>query len=68
MTHNGDGWLPMARVPKDRTAIDIVRGDDTVVCNMRRVDLGKGNVFYEPVQAGPSVVRDAKGWRLYRKP
>lgn len=62
------GWLPMAKAPKDRTPVDIVRADETVVPNMRRVDLGKKNIFYEPVQAGPSVVRDAAGWRLHHVP
>lgn len=55
----------MKKAPRDRTALDIMRDDNTIVVNMRRVDLGKRNVFYEPVQAGPSVVRDAKAWRLH---
>jgi hypothetical protein len=57
-------WLPIATAPKDRTPIDIFRpgcGGERCV-NMMRTDLGKGNVFYEPVQGGPCCVRDATHW------
>lgn len=56
-------WRAMRTAPKDRAPVDILREDLTIVSNMRRVDLGKRNVFYEPVQAGPCVVRDATRWR-----
>jgi hypothetical protein len=67
MSNSPAGWLPIAKAPKDRTAVDLLCTDDSLVPNMRRVDLGKKNVFYEPVQAGPSVVRNAAYWRPHQK-
>lgn len=57
-------WQPIETAPQDATPVDIWRsGHGGERCtNMRRVDLGGGNVFYEPVESGPSCVRDASHW------
>lgn len=61
-----EGWLPIDQAPKDATPVDLWIPDRYIsrVTNMRRVDLGKGNVFYEPNESGPSCVRDATHFRL----
>lgn len=56
-----DGWQDIALAPQDWTIVDLWAGERIV--NMRRVDLGGGNVFYEPVESGPSCVRDATHFR-----
>lgn len=63
-------WLPIAQAPQDDTVVDLWRpswGGERCI-DMRRVDLGKGNVFYEPVKAGPCVVRDATHFMIVRPP
>ena len=60
-------WMPIATAPKDSTPIDIWRpgfgNDGGERCtNMRRVDLGRGNTYYEPVESGPTCVRNATHW------
>jgi hypothetical protein len=59
------GWQPIELAPKDATVVDIWRpswGGERCT-DMRRVDLGSGNIFYEPTKSGPSCVRDATHWR-----
>lgn len=57
-------WRPMSEAPKDGTPVDLWRGKwNERVVNMRRVELAPDNVFYEPVESGPSCVRDATAWR-----
>lgn len=63
-------WRPIGHAPQDDTVVDLWRpswGGERCV-DMRRVDLGKGNVFYEPVLAGPCVVRDATHFMIVRPP
>lgn len=52
------GWRPIAEAPKDETPVDLWR-DGERLTNMYRVQLSPTNVFYEPVEEGPCVVRDA---------
>lgn len=58
-------WQPIETAPKTSDVIvDIWRpsyGGERCT-DMRRVDLGGGNIFYEPVFSGPSCVRDATHW------
>lgn len=66
----GAGWRPIAEAPKDDTVVDIWRpswGGERCP-DMRRVDLGGGNVFYAPVLAGPACVRDATHFMIVRPP
>lgn len=70
MSDTAFSWLPIAQAPQDDTVVDLWRsswGGERCV-DMRRVDLGKGNVFYEPVLAGPCVVRDATHFMIVRPP
>lgn len=63
------GWQPIADAPKDDTPVDLWRGTfGERATNMRRVVLSEANIFYEPVESGPSVVRDATHFRLITKP
>lgn len=62
-------WKTIDSAPKDSTPIDLwipgFGGDHwggERLSNMRRVDLGKGNVFYEPIKSGPCCVRNATHW------
>jgi hypothetical protein len=65
----GSQWRPISEAPKDDTHIDLWRGERKCrATNMRRVDLGGGNVFYEGVGSGPSCVRDATHWMPIPKP
>ena len=62
-------WLPIAAAPVDATVVDLWRPTWCERCiDMRRVDLGNGNVFYEPVSSGPSVVRDASHFMIVTPP
>ena len=55
------GWQPIAMAPKDSTPVDLW-ADGERHANMYRVDLGKGNVFYDPVDCGTCCVRNASHW------
>lgn len=66
----GAGWRPISEAPKDRTVIDIWRpsfGGERCP-DMLRVDLGNGNVFYEPLLAGLTCVRDATHFMIVAPP
>ena len=57
-------WKLIEDAPNNLTPIDIWRsyyGGGRCV-NMIRIDLGEGNIFYSPVESGPSCVRDATHW------
>ena len=59
-----NGWQPISTAPKNGTPVDLWRpsyGGERIP-NMRREDLGNGNVFYSPVLSGPACVRDATHW------
>jgi hypothetical protein len=54
-------WQPIETVPMDGIPIDLWRGGRRLT-NMRFVDLGKGNTFFDPVESGELCVRDATHW------
>jgi hypothetical protein len=59
------GWQPIANAPKDDTPVDLWRGEwKERATNMRRVELSKDNIFYEPICSGPGCVRDATHFML----
>ena len=61
------GWRPISEAPKDDTVVDLWR-DGERLTDYQRVDLGKGNVFYEPVNGGPTCVRDATHFSISLPP
>lgn len=63
------GWRPIAEAPKDATPVDLWAPDfKGRMCNMRRVQLKKDNVFYEPIESGYTCVRDATHFMLVPQP
>ena len=62
-------WRPIAEAPKNGAPVDLWRWHSGErITNMRRVDLGNGNIFYEPISSGPSCVRDATHFQLISGP
>ena len=64
-------WQPIETAPKDETPVDIWRpgyGCESRCTNMRRVDMGSGNIYYEPILCGPCCVRDATHWMPLPEP
>ena len=57
-------WQPIETAPKDEAVIDIYTPEHGIgrCVYMRRVDLGKGNIFYEQTQGGYSCIRTATHW------
>lgn len=55
-------WQPIETAPKRGTAIDIWSPTYGRLANYRRISFGRGNVFYDPVDAGVCCVRDATHW------
>lgn len=57
-------WQPIKTAPKDETVIDIYTPEHGIgrCVYMSRVDLGKGNIFYEQTQGGYSCIRTATHW------
>lgn len=54
-------WKPISTAPTDNTPVDLwCQGER--LCNYRRLEMGVGNVFWEPIDSGPSHVRDASHW------
>lgn len=60
-------WQPIETAPKDGRPIDLWAGGERLA-NMRRVDLGRGNVFYDPVESGVCCVRNATHWMPIPEP
>jgi hypothetical protein len=66
-------WLPIDQAPKDDTEVDLFRAhikrkDRQRLFRYVRVDYGKDNVFYEPVNGGECVVRDATHFMIVTPP
>lgn len=62
-------WQPIDTAPKDDTPVDLWCGQyNERLVNYRRVDLGEGNVFYEPIEWGRCVVRTATHWMQLPEP
>jgi len=55
-------WQPIKTAPENDTVIDIYSPEQGRCVYMRRVDLGKGNIFYEQTQGGFSCIRYATHW------
>lgn len=62
-------WQPIETAPKDGTPVDVWRAIGERCTNMRRVRLGRNNVFYVPAgEYGYSCVRDATHWMPLPEP
>lgn len=55
-------WKPIETAPITSEPVDIYSPSKGRAANMYRVDLGKGNVFYDPVDCGICCIRDATHW------
>jgi hypothetical protein len=62
-------WMPIETAPKDERAVDLWQSSfNRRLTNMSRVELTENNVFYAPVENGPSCVRDASHWMPLPEP
>ena len=65
-------WRPIKEAPKSQTPVVLLRAHEDLDCegkvlvNYARVTMGRGNVFYEPLDHGECVVRDATHFMLMR--
>jgi hypothetical protein len=56
-------WQSIKTAPKDETPVDIWCGEEKRrFADYKRVDLGKGNIFYDPVNSGRCCIRTATHW------
>jgi hypothetical protein len=63
------GWRPIAEAPQDTTPVDLWAPKyNQRLCNMRRVQLKKDNVFYEAIESGYMCVRDATHFIIVPQP
>jgi hypothetical protein len=61
-------WHPINTAPKNATVVDLWVPHRGRLANYVRCDLGKGNIFYNPIESGICVVREATHWMKIASP
>ena len=63
-----NGWNPIRTAPQDQTAVIIYSTELGILYQYALNKYGRNNHFYEPLESGYSVVRDATHWRPMLNP